>query len=66
MNTVPDLSPGKSTYTLPVTFHFPLSATNIEPAGGEGGGSGKRKVIDDVQRKMYTLVYPDPDFIHTF
>jgi len=31
--------PGKSTYTLPVTFHFPLSTTLVEPAGGGGGGA---------------------------
>jgi len=39
-------------------FHFPLPARLqwVEPAGG---GGGERKA-EDVQRKMYTLIYPDP------
>jgi hypothetical protein len=52
------MGPGKSTYTLPVTFRFLLSAARVEPAG-RGEESRKRKVVD-VRRKTYMLVYPDP------
>jgi hypothetical protein len=42
---------------VPVTFHFLLPARLqwLEPAGG------KRKSAD-IERKMYTLIYPDPSF----
>jgi len=48
---------GKSTYALPITFHFPLCYVRVLPA--EGGGRGKRKV-GDVRREVHTFIYPDP------
>ena len=42
--------PGKSTYTFSVTFCFPRRASR---RGGE-------QKAEDVWRKTYTLIYPDP------
>jgi len=40
------MGPGEPTALISATFCFPLSAARVEPAGGEGGGSGKKKVVD--------------------
>ncbi len=47
--------PSKSEYTFSVTFCFPLPARLqwLEPAG-------RKQKSADVERKMYTLIYPDP------
>ncbi len=52
------MGPGKSTYTVPVMFCFPLPARLklLGPAGEKWKSA-------DVERKMYTLIFPDPSFM---
>jgi hypothetical protein len=52
------MGPGKSTYTVPVMFCFllPPRLQLLGPAGG------KRKSTN-VERKTYTLIFPDPSFM---
>jgi hypothetical protein len=56
------LGPGKRTYRISAMPPFPplpLVLLWVEPADGEGGGSGKRKSAD-VERKTVMLIYPYP------
>jgi hypothetical protein len=51
--------PGKSTYMfMPNVCGFPLPA-RLQWVETPGEGSGEWKSAD-VRRKMYTLIYPDP------
>jgi hypothetical protein len=50
------MGPGKSTYTVMFCFPLPARLQLLGPAGG------KRKSTN-VERKTYTLIFPDPSFM---
>ncbi len=52
------MGPGKSMYMVALMFRFPLPARLqwLEPAG-------RKRKSADIEQKMYTLIYPDPDYM---